>query len=92
MTKKISESPHPLKNIRPLKNKNNSEADKKVTFSTLENFATNARTPPPKTPLPTANCVIVIVTKLVSVSKSKVGDYSRGLPEGSLFNSYYTVV
>ena len=26
------------------------------------------------------------------VSKSKVGDWSRGWPEGSLFNSYYTVM
>ena len=26
------------------------------------------------------------------VSKSKVGDCSRGRPEGSLFNSYYTEV
>ena len=26
------------------------------------------------------------------ISKSKVGDRSRGRPEGSLFNSYYTEV
>ena len=27
-----------------------------------------------------------------TISKSKVGDHSRGWPEGSLFNSYYTKV
>ena len=64
MSKKISESPHPLKNFRPLKNKNKSVADKKFTVCTLENFATNARK---KNPYPTENCVIVTVTKLVFV-------------------------
>ena len=29
---------------------------------------------------------------LINVSKSKVGDLSRGWPEGSLFNNYYTEV
>ena len=29
---------------------------------------------------------------LYNISKSKVGDRSRGRPEGSLFNSYYTEV
>ena len=28
----------------------------------------------------------------IQISKSKVGDHSRGRPEGSLFNSYYTEV
>ena len=46
MTKKMSESLHPLKNFRPLKNKNKFAADKNVPVSTLENFATNA--PPAK--------------------------------------------
>ena len=45
MTKKISESPHPLKNFRPLKKKrrNPSQIKKKVPVSTLENFVANAR-------------------------------------------------
>ena len=40
---KISESPHPLKKFRLLKKKKKSVAEKKVTVSILENFATNAR-------------------------------------------------
>ena len=73
----MSESPHPLKNFRPLKTKNKSVADKKVPVSILENFATNARKKQKqkqtnkqkqtKNKLPTANCVIVIVTRLVIV-------------------------
>ena len=30
--------------------------------------------------------------KLIICKKSKVGDLSRGQPEGSLFDSYYTEV
>ena len=35
---------------------------------------------------------LVLVLPHLNVSKSKVGDRSRGRPEGSLFNSYHTEV
>ena len=41
MNKKISESPHPLKNFQPLEKRSKSITDKIAPVSTLENFAPN---------------------------------------------------
>ena len=51
----------------------------------------------PKAPfsIATAQCILLFFCKIVllnvSCKKSKVGDRSRGRPEGSLFNSYSTM-
>ena len=34
----------------------------------------------------------IIIMGIIVSSKSKVGDHSKGWPESSLFNSYYTKV
>ena len=40
----------------------------------------------------TNNCIKHLPFAITELKKSKVGDRSRGQPEGTLFNSYYNKV
>ena len=38
------------------------------------------------------NVIKMLISIVNNIGKSKVGDHSRGWPEGSLFDTYYTKV
>ena len=81
MNKKVKESPHPLKNFRPLEKGNKSVADKKAPVSKLSYERTQKQ-------LPTANCVIVIDTKLVIAVSIQILRPEKLVAENWIFAFY----